>query len=60
MNISFLLGATSNSTTFDRIGVSSNDQQVFDFFDHSGFVNQTPIEYHEKKKCIRSLWKWNN
>lgn len=52
LNLSFLLGATSRSTTYDRIGVSSDNQQVFDFFDHSGFVNSNPIEYHEKRNVL--------
>merc|ERR1711935_1073453 len=48
----FLAGATSRSIDFDRIGVNSNDQQVFDFFDHSGFVNQTPVEFHQKRNIL--------
>jgi hypothetical protein len=48
----FLAGATSRSIDFNRIGVNSNDQQVFDFFDHSGFVNQTPLEFRQKRNIL--------
>ncbi len=52
LNLSFLIGATSRSTQYDRVGVSSNGQQVFDFFDHSGFVNSNPIEFHELRNIL--------
>jgi len=52
LNMGFLAGATSNSTDYNRIGVNSDGQQVFDFFDHSGFVNQTPIETHQKRNIL--------
>lgn len=52
LNLSFLVGATTRSTQYDRIGVASNGQQVFDFFDHSGFVNSNPLEYHEERNIL--------
>ncbi len=52
LNLSFLIGATSRSTAYDRIGVASNGQQVFDFFDHSGFVNSNPIEFHDLRNIL--------
>ena len=52
LDMGFLLGATSRSIDFNSIGVSSNGQQVFDFFDHSGFINQTPIEFHSKRNIL--------
>jgi TonB-linked SusC/RagA family outer membrane protein len=52
VNLSFNLGGTSRSTDYNRIGVESNTQQVFDFFDHSGFVNQTPIEFHQRRNIV--------
>ena len=45
----YLLGATTRSISYRKNGVSSNDQQVFGFFDHSGFVNQSPIEDKVKR-----------
>ena len=52
LNIDFLLGATSRSIDYNRIGVSSTGQQVFDFFDHGGFSNSTPIEFHQKRNIV--------
>jgi TonB-linked SusC/RagA family outer membrane protein len=52
LNMGFLAGATSRSIDFNRIGVNSSDQQVFDFFDHSGFVNQTPLEFRQKRNIL--------
>ena len=52
INLGFNLGASSDSNEYNRIGVRSNTQQVFDFFDHSGFVNQTPIEFHERRNIV--------
>jgi TonB-linked SusC/RagA family outer membrane protein len=49
LNMGFLAGATARGIYFDRTGVSSNGQQVFDFFDHSGFINQNPIETRTKR-----------
>ena len=47
-----MAGATSRGTKYDRIGVNSSDQQVFDFFAHEGFVNHGYIEYHEERNII--------
>ena len=52
LNMGFLAGATSRSIDFNRIGVNSDGQQVFDFFDHSGFVNQNPVEFHQKRNIL--------
>ncbi|MFT5236660.1 MAG: TonB-linked SusC/RagA family outer membrane protein [Flavobacteriaceae bacterium] len=52
LNMGFLVGATSRSIDFNRYGVNSDGQQVFDFFDHSGFVNQNPTEFHEKRNIL--------
>ena len=41
LNLSFLAGATSRSTEYKRVGMFSDGQQVFDFFDHTGFVNHS-------------------
>ena len=52
LDIDFIVGATSRSTDYSRIGVSSSDQLVFDFFDHSGFSTQAPIEFHQKRNIV--------
>ncbi len=52
VNLNFTLGATSKSTDFNRIGLRSTDQQVFNFFDHSGFVERTQIEFHQRRNII--------
>ena len=52
LNFNFLVGATSRNTRYDRIGVNSSDQQVFDFFAHEGYVNHGYIEYHEERNII--------
>ena len=52
LKIDFLVGANSNHRDFNRIGASSTDQQVFDFFNHSGFVDHAAIEYHEKRNIV--------
>jgi TonB-linked SusC/RagA family outer membrane protein len=59
LNMGFLVGATSRGIYFDRTGVNSNGQQVFDFFDHSGFVNQNPVEFHSKRN-INGLYAQAN
>ena len=52
LNLGFVLGATSRSTDYNRIGVNSYGQQVFDFFDHGGFTTQTPIEFHQRRNIV--------
>jgi hypothetical protein len=65
VNMSFNLGGNSRTTDFNRIGLYSDNQQVFGFFDHSGFVNTTTAkdfdgdgivdidtEYHEKRNVV--------
>jgi len=65
LNIGFLAGATSRSTDFNKTGVYSDDQLVFDFFDHSGFLNHSTspdlngdglpdvdTEFHQKRNVL--------
>ena len=51
-NLNFDLGTSLNSTDYNRMGVRSNDQQVFGFLDHSAFTNHTPIETHQKRNIL--------
>jgi len=65
VSLGFNVGGESNQTDFNRIGLYSDDQQVFDFFDHSGFVNTTTnkdfdgdgfidvdTEFHQKRNIV--------
>jgi len=52
LSLNFMLGATSRNTKFDRIGISSSDQQIFDFFNHDSFVNHSGIEYHQERNVV--------
>ena len=52
LGFNFMAGATSRGTKYDRIGVNSSDQQVFDFFAHEGFVNHGYIEYHDERNIV--------
>jgi TonB-linked SusC/RagA family outer membrane protein len=52
LGFNFMAGATSRNTKYDRIGVDSSDQQVFDFFNHEGYVNHGYIEYHEERNIV--------
>tara|TARA_R110000787_G_scaffold279936_1_gene390338 strand:+ start:3400 stop:6624 length:3225 start_codon:yes stop_codon:yes gene_type:complete len=52
LGFNFMAGATSRNTKYDRIGVNSSDQQVFDFFNHEGYVNHGYIEYHEERNIV--------
>ncbi len=52
LGFNFMAGATSRGTKYDRIGVSSSDQQVFDFFNHEGFVNYGYIEFHQERNIV--------
>ena len=65
LKIDFLVGANSNYTDYNKVGVYSSNQQVFDFFDHSGFVdhatevdfdddgeNDVDTEFHQKRNIV--------
>ena len=52
LGFNFMLGATSRNRKFDRIGTTSSDQQVFDYFNHEGFINHSSIEYHEERNVV--------
>ena len=52
LGFNFMLGATSRGTKFDRIGTSSSDQQVFDYFNHEGFINHSSIEFHQERNVV--------
>jgi TonB-linked SusC/RagA family outer membrane protein len=45
----FNVGATTKGTRYNRIGLASDGQEVFGFFDHSGFINRQEIEFHNRR-----------
>ncbi len=50
--LTFTLGATSRSDTYDRNGVASTGQQVFGVLRHFNFELQDEIQYFEKRNII--------
>ena len=52
LGFNFMAGATSRNRKFDRIGINSYGQQVFDFFNHEGFTDYGFIEYHEERNIV--------
>lgn len=49
LGLNFQAGATSRSVSYDRQGVNSVGQQVFNVFRHYNFGTQSPIQYTEKQ-----------
>jgi TonB-linked SusC/RagA family outer membrane protein len=52
LNLNFQAGATSRSVSYDRQGVNSVGQQVFNVFRHFNFGTQSPIQYYEKQNIV--------
>lgn len=52
LGFNFMAGATSRNTRYDRIGINSYGQSVFDFFNHEGFTDYGYIEYHEERNIV--------
>lgn len=52
IGMTFNLGATSRREVFDRSGVSSSDQQVFDVFRHVNFANQNEIQFSQVRNIV--------
>ncbi|WP_405410429.1 SusC/RagA family TonB-linked outer membrane protein [Maribacter sp. Asnod1-A12] len=55
LGLTFNVGATSRSTTFDQSGVASTGQIVFDIQRHFNYLNQSPIQYTEKRNIAGIL-----
>ncbi|WP_299797028.1 SusC/RagA family TonB-linked outer membrane protein [uncultured Maribacter sp.] len=55
LGMTFNVGATSRSTTFDQSGVASTGQIVFDIQRHFNYSNQSPIQYTEKRNIAGLL-----
>ena len=50
--LTFNLGATSNASTYDRNGVRSTGQNVFNVLRHYNFNSQEEIEYASRKNVL--------
>ncbi|WP_282049289.1 SusC/RagA family TonB-linked outer membrane protein [Maribacter aquivivus] len=55
LGMTFNVGATTRSTTFDQSGVASTGQIVFDIQRHFNYANQSPIQYTEKRNIAGLL-----
>ncbi|WP_430427643.1 SusC/RagA family TonB-linked outer membrane protein [Maribacter litoralis] len=55
LGMSFNVGATTRSTTFDQQGVASTGQIVFDIQRHFNYSNQSPIQYSERRNIAGVL-----
>ncbi|SDG41954.1 SusC/RagA family TonB-linked outer membrane protein [Psychroflexus sediminis] len=52
LNINFTAGATSRYNKYDRDGVSSSGQIVFDVFRHFNFREQSPIQFQTFQNIV--------
>jgi len=52
VGLNFNLGATSRHENFDRQGVRSEGQQIFNIFRHYNFGTQAPIQYTEVRNLL--------
>ena len=50
--LTFTLGATSRSDTYDRNGVASTGQQVFGVLRHFNFEKQDEIQFYQKRNIV--------
>ncbi len=55
LGLSFNLGATTRSTTFDRLGTASTGQIVFGVQRHFNFANQLPIQFTQRQNIAGVL-----
>ena len=55
LGMTFNVGATSRSTSFDQQGVASTGQIVFDIQRHFNYANQSPIQYSETRNIAGLL-----
>lgn len=55
LGLSFNVGGTTRSTTFDQQGTASTGQIVFDIQRHFNYANQAPIQYTERRNIAGVL-----
>ncbi|NJB72753.1 TonB-linked SusC/RagA family outer membrane protein [Saonia flava] len=55
LGMSFNVGATTRSTTFDQQGVASTGQIVYGVARHFNYSNQSPIQYTERRNIAGVL-----
>jgi TonB-linked SusC/RagA family outer membrane protein len=51
-DVSAMIGASSESTVYDRNGVASSGQQVFGVLRHFNFAEQNEIQYFEEQNIL--------
>ena len=49
MGLTFNVGATTRSTTFDQQGAASTGQIVFGITRHFNYSNQSPIQFSQRQ-----------
>lgn len=52
LNLNFIVGGDTMSETYDRQGVSSTGQIVFNVKRHFNFETQVPIQYEEERNIV--------
>lgn len=52
VGMTFNLGATTRREEYNRNGVASSNQQVFDVFQHKNFSNQNEIEFTQTRNIV--------
>jgi TonB-linked SusC/RagA family outer membrane protein len=52
INLNFNLGGTSNNEVYERNGVASDNQQIFDVLRHYNFSNSLPIEAFAERNIV--------
>lgn len=52
IGLSFNAGATSRRELFERNGLSSDGQQVFDVLRHFNFVNTLPVQFNSERNLV--------
>ena len=50
--VTFNLGATSRYEKYDRQGITSTDQGIYNIFRHYNFASYAPIQYTEKQNTV--------
>ena len=52
LNFDFTVGATAKNEQYDRDGVESTGQIVFDVFRHFNFTEQSPMQYRSERNIV--------
>lgn len=52
LGLNFTVGATSKYESYDRDGVTSSGQIVFDVFRHFNFTEQSPVQFSSQRNIV--------